>query len=479
MRSSPCSPPHHPTLHLHRGFLLRHIDADSVSSDALNSLQLLASLPSPSPALVTHLTIAAFLMASAFDFEGEVIQGGSGCGCDGGTDVGVGMGAGAEEPSWRWVAMVCRRVIHQTWRRSIETISRYFREVLYAIGELRDEMIKPPTANEIPLKDCIGVIDGTHVHARVPAKIAAAFRGRKHYTTQNVLAAVDFDLKFTYVLAGWEGSAHDALILADAIEREDGLRVPPVIPDEVTWEPSTSDSLPNENALVTDNAAWGSLRDGIAISVRTDKGFKEVHLNQVAKALQEFSGIEAHPKDAEYLNRPIENYKEMMTIFGTGLATGKWAMGSNEALGTTFSDASSVMKSESFDEGDKAARAIDEMAKAMGDSMTSREGREVPSAGADRKRKRAAFTDDDTVALNNMTDAVKDVATAIRETKVELLNPDLNGAVMYQPGFTEEALICAFSHLVDNRAQGDAFVTMTESHRVLWLRTWLSKHYYM
>jgi hypothetical protein len=30
----------------------------------------------------------------------------------------------------------------------------------------------------------------------------------------------------------------------------------------------------------------------IASGVRTDKGFKEVHLNQVAKALQEFSGNE-------------------------------------------------------------------------------------------------------------------------------------------------------------------------------------------
>ena len=42
-----------------------------------------------------------------------------------------------------------------------------------------------------------------------------------------MLAAVDFDLRFTYMLAGWEGSAHDALILADALERDDGLRVPP------------------------------------------------------------------------------------------------------------------------------------------------------------------------------------------------------------------------------------------------------------
>jgi hypothetical protein len=39
------------------------------------------------------------------------------------------------------------------------------------------------------------------------------------------MAAVSFDLKFTYVLAGWEGSAHDALILADAIEENDGFTV--------------------------------------------------------------------------------------------------------------------------------------------------------------------------------------------------------------------------------------------------------------
>ena len=50
--------------------------------------------------------------------------------------------------------------------------------------------------------------------------------GRKHTTAQNVLAAVDFDLRFTYVLAGWDGSAHDARILADALEKDDVLRVP-------------------------------------------------------------------------------------------------------------------------------------------------------------------------------------------------------------------------------------------------------------
>ena len=54
----------------------------------------------------------------------------------------------------------------------------------------------------------------------------AAFRGRKSFPTQNVMAAVDFDLKFTFLLAGWEGTAHDAVVLSDALEREKGLRVP-------------------------------------------------------------------------------------------------------------------------------------------------------------------------------------------------------------------------------------------------------------
>jgi hypothetical protein len=35
------------------------------------------------------------------------------------------------------------RVVHQSFRRSIETIHRHFHQVLFAVGELRSEMIKP------------------------------------------------------------------------------------------------------------------------------------------------------------------------------------------------------------------------------------------------------------------------------------------------------------------------------------------------
>ena len=42
----------------------------------------------------------------------------------------------------------------------------------------------------------------------------------------DIFAVSTFDLQFSYVLAGWEGSAHDALVLKDAVSYH-GLRLPP------------------------------------------------------------------------------------------------------------------------------------------------------------------------------------------------------------------------------------------------------------
>ena len=42
---------------------------------------------------------------------------------------------------------------------------------------------------------------------------------RKGMTTQNVMAACDFDMWFTFVISGWPGSAHDMTVFKDAISR--------------------------------------------------------------------------------------------------------------------------------------------------------------------------------------------------------------------------------------------------------------------
>ena len=74
-------------------------------------------------------------------------------------------------------------------------------------------------------KDCRGAIDGSHIDAYVPDEVVARYRNRKGGVSQNVLAVCDFDMKFTYVLSGWEGSAADSTIYADA--RRKGLSLPP------------------------------------------------------------------------------------------------------------------------------------------------------------------------------------------------------------------------------------------------------------
>ena len=55
---------------------------------------------------------------------------------------------------------------------------------------------------------------------------APRYRGRKGYTIQNVLAACSFDLKFTYVLLGWDGTASDLRIIKSALTRNDYLKIP-------------------------------------------------------------------------------------------------------------------------------------------------------------------------------------------------------------------------------------------------------------
>ena len=61
-----------------------------------------------------------------------------------------------------------------------------------------------------------GEIDGTHIPCIIPVNLATAYHNRKCFMSQNALAIVDFDLKFTYMVAGWEGSVYDARVLISA-----------------------------------------------------------------------------------------------------------------------------------------------------------------------------------------------------------------------------------------------------------------------
>ncbi|KAL2344127.1 hypothetical protein Fmac_005412 [Flemingia macrophylla] len=129
------------------------------------------------------------------------------------------------------------RAVQELFHYSGETISRHFNNVLNAIMSISMDFFQPPgygVPSEILqnprfypyFKDCVGAIDGIHVPVTVGVDEQGPFRNKNGLLSQNILAACSFDLKFHYVLAGWEGSATDLQIFNSAITRRNKLQVP-------------------------------------------------------------------------------------------------------------------------------------------------------------------------------------------------------------------------------------------------------------
>ena len=58
------------------------------------------------------------------------------------------------------------------------------------------------------------------MHAIIQADKQIPYRGQKGDCMQQVMAVCSFDMLFTYVVCGWEGTAHDQRILLDTISDE-------------------------------------------------------------------------------------------------------------------------------------------------------------------------------------------------------------------------------------------------------------------
>jgi hypothetical protein len=66
---------------------------------------------------------------------------------------------------------------------------------------------------------CIGALDGTHVPLTVPGDATTRYRCRKGYTSQNVLGVCTLEGMFSFIHAGWEGTAHGGTVLRDAMKK--------------------------------------------------------------------------------------------------------------------------------------------------------------------------------------------------------------------------------------------------------------------
>jgi hypothetical protein len=66
-------------------------------------------------------------------------------------------------------------------------------------------------------RNCMGALDGTHIAAVVSSVHEKRLVNRKGFVSQNVLGVCNFDMTLSFLHLGWEGSAHDAKVLRDAI----------------------------------------------------------------------------------------------------------------------------------------------------------------------------------------------------------------------------------------------------------------------
>ena len=112
------------------------------------------------------------------------------------------------------------------WQRSGSTIHGVIYEVSKCFISIQECFFIKPSADVTPEKissnpkfspyfnNCIGAFDGCHVSC---VNSDGNFRNRKGWMSQNVLAVVNFDLKFSFVHCGWEGVAHDGEVLRDSL----------------------------------------------------------------------------------------------------------------------------------------------------------------------------------------------------------------------------------------------------------------------
>jgi hypothetical protein len=115
-----------------------------------------------------------------------------------------------------------------------------FHEVLNCLHKLLKDNIKPrdptfSTEHERIKEDCfcpyfkdsIGATDGSHVKIKVAAEELVNHTCRYGYTSQNVLAIFDFNMRFIFDVAGWLDSTHDTRIHNHASANFPSFHVPP------------------------------------------------------------------------------------------------------------------------------------------------------------------------------------------------------------------------------------------------------------
>ena len=165
----------------------------------------------------------------------------------------------------------------------------------------------------------------------------------------------------------------------------------------------------------------------------------------------------------------------MEAIFGGNQAIGRYAMGSNEPLGTPTDIGQGDINT--VEDNTNLGGTEAESGKGTPFGMEGSKGSDAKSQD-ERGGKRRKLAPEEIDLMNGMIKAVESIGDALKTPQHNEVHQDLYGCVMDCPGYSQEALMFALVYLLKNKAEGLCFVQMTEAHRILWLRTYLSATYF-
>jgi hypothetical protein len=179
----------------------------------------------------------------------------------------------------------------------------------------------------------------------------------------------------------------------------------------------------------------------------------EMAINYIAK----------HKAAAEFINRPIENYREMQIIYGDRLATGKYAKGSSEPIGTAATamdcdDDDEAVLAQSNNEGTSATRPVKKHKK----DPTEEEGLVSILGRVGSELAAAIITAGEKSAPQPPVDEIPD---ALYET------------LLGMEGFSEAQIAHYFAFLVENPKSAKAFMKMGHTGQQTWMARYINKEW--
>ncbi|CAN6285337.1 unnamed protein product [Urochloa humidicola] len=165
--------------------------------------------------------------------------------------------------------------------------------------------------------------------------------------------------------------------------------------------------------------------------------------------------VKDHKSDADYLNKPIQHYEEMNTIFGSTMATGKFAKDSSAPLGTEDGDAEDWATSSA--------------------SKTSRIGR---ISNSKKTNKRSRTDVDPLVAAinrgsNKIAKAIKEVGKSDKDVPSDLFANLMD----FKGSFNETHLSFYYAHLVSEPHIARAFNSLPFDHKLNWVAKYIAENF--